>query len=197
MSNKKTNLEKLNKDNPAKTKLANIKNNQKADCLAKIETNKLQQEHYKVLDNTQQKSAMQLYDYYQQRIDQLAASYTKQGYNKNQAVNIANKIINFEIANNTHPSMTNLKFMEAESKTFNLDKTIISNMGINEKDSANLLSKIESIEAQKLNTKEKMELGFRTYPQPIQDQQSTNKSKDIAQDKSQEINKNIDSSIGM
>ena len=49
--------------------------------------------------------------------------------------------------------MRNLKVIETESKTFNLDKAIISNMGINEKDSLNFLSKVESIESQRINAK--------------------------------------------
>jgi hypothetical protein len=190
-------LNKLNKENPAKTKLAKIKQHQKADCLSKIEANKLQYDHHKVFENLDQKALTDSYNYYLKRTNDLTNTYIKQGYEKNQAYNIANKIVDYEITNNTHPSMTNLKVMEAKSVTFNLDKTIISNMGINEKDSVNLLSKFESTQSQKLNAKEKMELGFRTYTQPTQDQQSANNSKGIEQDKSQEIAKNIDTSIGI
>jgi hypothetical protein len=190
-------LNKLNKENPARTNLNKINHTQKADQLAKIEANKLQHDHHKVFENLDQKALTDSYNYYLKRTDDLTNTYIKQGYEKNQAYNIASKIVDYEIANNTHPSMTNLKVIEAESKTFNLDKAIINNMGANEKDCSNLLSKIESIESQKLNAKEKMELGFRTYTQPTQAQQSTNKSKDIDQDKSQEIAKNIDTSIGI
>ena len=190
-------LDKLNKASPAKTKLAKIKQHQKADCLSKIEANKLQQDHHKVFENLDQKALADSYNYYLKRTDDLTNTYIKQGYEKNQAYNIASKIVDYEIANNTHPSMTNLKVMEAKSATFNLDKTIISNMGINEKDSVNILSKFESIHSQKLNAKEKMKLGFRTYTQPEQNQQSANNSKGIEQDKSQAIAKNIDSGFSI
>jgi hypothetical protein len=42
-----------------------------------------------------------------------------------------------------------------------------------------------------------MELGFRTYTQPTQEQQSANSSKGIEQDKSQEIAKNIDIGVDL
>jgi hypothetical protein len=129
------------------------------------------------------------------RIENLTNSYTNQGYNKNQAENIANKIVSYEISNNNHASMRNLKVIETESKTFNLDKTIINNMGANEKDSSNILSKIESIESQKINAKDKIELGFTISSKTTQNQESISNSKEITQEKPQEINKNID--VGM
>ncbi len=91
--------------------------------------------------------------------------------------------------------MRNLKVIETESKTFNLDKAIISNMGINEKDSLNFLSKVESIESQRINAKDKIELGFTTSSKTTQNQDSISNSKDIPPEKSQEINKNIDAGM--
>jgi conjugative relaxase-like TrwC/TraI family protein len=190
-------LEKLNKEDPAKTNLDKIKQYQKADQLAKIEVNLLNHGYNKSFEAADQKAVFKAYDYYQQRVDNLTNSYTNQGYNKNQAENIANKIVNYEISNNNHASMRNLKVIETESKTFNLDKTIISNMGINEKDSLNFLSKVESIESQKINSKEKLELGYTTSNRATQSQDSMVKNKEITQDKSQEINKNMDIDIGI
>ena len=100
-----------------------------------------------------------------------------------------------KISNNNHASMRNLKVIETESKTFNLDKTIINNMGANEKDSSNILSKIESIESQKINAKDKIELGFTTSSKTTQNQESISNSKEITQEKPQEINKNIDAGM--
>ena len=93
--------------------------------------------------------------------------------------------------------MSNLKVIEAESKTFNLDKTIIENMGINEEDSSNIISKIETLESQKLNTKDKIELGFTTSNKPTQTKESITKSKGIERGKTQEISKSIDAGIGI
>jgi hypothetical protein len=188
-------LEKLNKEDPAKTNLDKIKQYQKADQLAKIEVNLLNHGYNKSFEAADQKAVLKAYDYYQQRIENLTNSYTNQGYNKNQAENIANKIVSYEISNNNHASMRNLKVIETESKTFNLDKTIINNMGANEKDSSNILSKIESIESQKINAKDKIELGFTISSKTTQNQESISNSKEITQEKPQEINKNID--VGM
>ena len=188
-------LEKLNKENPARTNLDKINHTQKADQLAKIEVNLLKQDHNKSFETLDQKAVFKAYDYYQQRTEDLTTSYIKQGYNKNQAGNIANKIVGYEIANNSHTSMRDLKVIEAESKTFNLDKTIINNMGANEKDSSNLLSKIESIESQKINAKDKIELGFITSSKAMQNQDSISNSKGITPEKPQEIDKNIDAGM--
>jgi conjugative relaxase-like TrwC/TraI family protein len=188
-------LEKLNKENPARTNLDKINHTQKADQLAKIEVNLVKQDHNKSFEILDQKTVFKAYDYYQQRTEDLTTSYTKQGYNKNRAGNIANKIVGYEIANNSHTSMRDLKVIEAESKTFNLDKTIINNMGANEKDCSNLLSKIESIESQKINAKDKIELGFTTSSKAMQNQDSIRNSKGITPEKSQEINKTIDAGM--
>ena len=188
-------LEKLNKENSARTNLDKINHTQKADQLAKIEVNLLKQDHNKSFEILDQKAVFKAYDYYQQRKKDLTTSYTKQGYNKNQAGNIANKIVGYEIANNSHTSMRDLKVIEAESKTFNLDKTIINNMGANEKDSSNILSKIESIESQKINAKDKIELGFATSSKTTQNQESISNGKGITPEKPQEINRNMDAGM--
>jgi hypothetical protein len=91
--------------------------------------------------------------------------------------------------------MRDLKVIEAESKTFNLDKTIINNMGASEKDSSNILSKIESIESQRINAKDKIELGFTTSSKSTQNQESISNNKSITPEKSQEINKNMDAGM--
>ena len=135
-------IEKLNKENPAKTKLDKVRQYQKADQLSKIESNQLKQEHHKSFETLDQKALINSFNYYSERADNLTNSYIKQGYNKSQAENIANKIVDYELVNNKHASMSNLKVIEAESKTFNLDRTIINNMGINEKDSSNIISQI-------------------------------------------------------
>ena len=93
--------------------------------------------------------------------------------------------------------MRDLKVIEAESKTFHLDKTIINNMGINEKDSSNILSKIESVESQKINTKDKIELGFTTSGKAMQNQESIGNNRSVTQEKTQEVNKNMDVGMGI
>ena len=188
-------LEKLNKKNPARTNLDKINNTQKADNLAKIEVNLVKQDHSKSFEILDQKIVSKTYDYYQKRTEDLTTSYTKQGYRKDQAENVANKIVGYEIANNSHASMRDLKVIEAESKTFNLDKTIINNMGTNEKDSSNILSKIESIESQKIDTKDKIELGFTTSSKTTINQKDISNSNEATQEKSQEINKNMDAEM--
>ena len=91
--------------------------------------------------------------------------------------------------------MRDLKVIEAESKTFNLDKAIINNMGASEKDCSNILSKIESIESQKINAKDKVELGFTTSSKSTQNQESISNDKSITPEKPQEINKNMEAGM--
>ena len=71
-------------------------------------------------------------------------------------------------------------------------------MGINEKDSSNIISKIETLESKKLNAKDKIELGFTTSGKPTTTKESVTKGKMIEQDRTQEVSKNIDAGgIGM
>ena len=52
-------------------------------------------------------------------------------------------------------------------------------MGINSKESVNLLSKIESIESQKLDNKQKQELGFNISEKSSADKESVSKEKEV------------------
>ena len=70
-------------------------------------------------------------------------------------------------------------------------------MGLNEKDTINILSKIESIEVQKLNSKQEKELGFYTSDKVNQNKESTLKKQvfENKQPKNQALSKNIDTEI--
>ena len=85
----------------------------------------------------------------------------------------------------------------AHVKNQNLDKTIISNMGINQNDSAKLLSKIELMESEKLNNKQKTELGFNTVSSASQSKESISKDQEASKDieKPREISKGMEISI--
>ena len=190
--------EKLNNESQAETKIEKINRYQQIDKLSKIDANLSQQNNSRTaLNNPDQNNVTTTYDYYLQRAENLTGSYIKQGYENNQAKNIANKIIGYEIANNKHIDMKNLKVAESQSKTFNLDKTIISNMGITENDSLKLLSKIESLESERIDSKQKKELGFSTSNTFTQNHASINKEQEINKDaeKSYEVSKDVEISM--
>lgn len=156
-------LKQLNKKKIPKTKIEQIRQIEKADKLSKIDANLAIREHSEVngMHKTpEHQVVMNAYQDSQNRIEKLTKSYIKQGYSIEQASNIAHKIVNYEIDNNNHPSIRKIKAIEQESKTFNLDKTIIKNMGINGKDAEKLISKLEGIELNKLDAKQIKELGL-------------------------------------
>lgn len=183
--------DKLNKENYPKTQKHKIKQFDKIDKLAKIDANLTKKGYGVSLISQSQNAVFKAYDNFELRIENLTDSYITQGYDKSQAQNIANKIVSFQIDNNTNPSINNLKTIENKSKTrtFNLDKTIISNMGINGRDAINLLSKIESIESHKANSKEETkELGFDSTSEVFKSNASRSDNS-RANDKEQDLDK--------
>ena len=187
----------LSNKNAPRTKLEKIKQLEKADKLSKIDANLAKKNYGQALERQEQNKIYNSYNQFEIRIEKLTDSYIKQGYNKDQANNIANKIIGYEIDNNHHPSIRKIKTIEQVSRTFNLDRTVINNMGLNEKDTINILSKIESIEVQKLNSKQEKELGFYTSDKVNQNKESTLKKQvfENKQPKNQALSKNIDTEI--
>ena len=172
-------LKQLNEEQIPKTKLDKIKQFEKADKLSKIDANLAKRGYGRTYESPEYKTVINTYKDYQDRMEELTKSYIKQGYDIERAGNIANKIIHYEINSNNHPSIRKLKSIEQESKTFNLDKTIIDNMGINGKDAQKLLSKIESTELNKLNAKQMKELGFYTSEKAVQSTVSHSKEQNI------------------
>jgi len=164
----------LSKSSQPKTQIEKIKHLEKINSLSKIDANITKKDDRYITYNSSDSSnkidvskndldKKEIYNRYgdsQARVTKLTTSYINQGYDLTQASNIANKILSYEITNNTHPGIGKLQSIEQKSGTHNLDKKIITNIGFGETDSQNLLSKVETVESQKYNTKELKDLGF-------------------------------------
>ena len=78
-----------------------------------------------IIESSEQ-NTLKTYNEFENRIDHLTKSYLDQGYNKEQARNIANKIVSHEINYNHPASIRNMKAIEKESRSFNLDRAIVN-----------------------------------------------------------------------